>query len=217
MKTELEVALRDPALSKSEMRELLTSNLEEVNKLTQISQTLLLLSRLEHSPLPTGRVAFDDIVRRIIGRLNLTKPRIVYAAPTKPLYIAAHQVSIEELVTILIDNALKYSPPSSKVHVNLKKDGKKARLEVINTGKGISPEDLPHIFERFYRVDESRTNGNDTGFGLGLSLAKKIVELHHGDFTASSEPNKETIFTVSLPLYEKPSRRKRRPAKITTI
>jgi signal transduction histidine kinase len=217
MKTELEVALRDPSLSKSEMRELLTSNLEEVDKLTQISQTLLLLSRLEHSALPTGRVAFDDIVRRIIGRLNRTEPRIIYNPPDKPLYINAHQVSIEELTTILLDNALKYSPPTSKVHVNLDREGKKARLQVINTGKGIRPEELPHIFERFYRADESRTNGKKSGFGLGLSLAKKIVELHKGDFSASSEPGKETIFMVSLPRYEKPSRRKRRSTKITTI
>lgn len=217
MKTELEVALRDPSLSKEEMKELLASNLEEVNKLTQISQTLLLLSRLEHSALPTGRVAFDDIVRRIVERLNRTKPRIVYAPPEKPLYIKAHQVSIEELATILLDNALKYSPPASKVRVSLGKEGKKAQLQVTNTGKGIKPEDLPHIFERFYRVDESRTNGKKTGFGLGLSLAKKIVELHKGDFTASSEPGRETVFTVSLPLYEKPSRRTRKRAKITTI
>lgn len=213
MKTELEVALRDPKLSKSEMRDLLSSNLEEVNKLTQISQTLLLLSRLEHSELPTGRVAFDDIVRRLVERFNRVKPRIIYNPPERPLYITAHQVSIEELTTILIDNALKYSPSASKIQVHLSRTGKRARLEVINTGKGIKPEDLPHIFDRFYRVDESRTRNKKPGFGLGLSLAKKIVELHKGDFTASSEPGRKTIFTVTLPLSEKQSRRKRRQLK----
>jgi signal transduction histidine kinase len=122
-------------------------------------------------------------------------------------------VSIEELITILIDNALKYSPAASKIRVNLRRSGKKARFEVINTGRGIKPEDLPHIFDRFYRADESRTSGKKTGFGLGLSLAKKIVELHKGDFSVSSQPGKETIFVVSLPLYEKKTRRKRGPAK----
>jgi two-component system sensor histidine kinase CiaH len=213
MKTELEVALRDPHLTKEEMKELLTSNLEEVNKLTQISQTLLLLSRLEHSGITTGRVAIDDIVRRLSERFNRSKQRIVYSPPSKPLYITANQVSIEELATILLDNALKYSPPASKVRVILKREGKKARLDVINTGKGIKAEDLPHIFDRFYRVDESRTSGDETGYGLGLSLAKKIVELHNGDLSASSAPNHETVFTVLLPLYEKPSKAKRKSAK----
>lgn len=213
MKTELEVALRGPELSKKEMKELLASNLEEVDKLSKISQTLLLLSRLEHSALSTGRVAIDDIVRRVVETHNQKKPRIIYTPPEKPLYITANQISIEELTTILVDNALKYSPPASKVQVALRRKGKKARLQVTNTGKGISPENLPHIFERFYRADESRTGGNDTGFGLGLSLAKKIVEIHKGDLSVSSELNKETIFTVLLPLHESPSKRKRAQSK----
>lgn len=210
MKTELEVALRDPALSKKEMRELLSSNLEEVDKLSKISGSLLLLSRLEHSGLATRRVAFDDIVRRSVENHNKKTARIIYKPPERPLYVAAHQVSIEELVTILVDNALKYSPKKSKVDVALRRRGKKARLEVTNTGKGIRPEELPYIFERFFRADESRTNGQTTGFGLGLALAKKIVEVHKGDLSASSEPNKKTTFTVSLPLYEAPGKHKRK-------
>lgn len=208
MKTELEVALRDPKLSKKEMKELLVSNLEEVDKLSKISQTLLLLSRLEHSALAMNRVAFDDIVRRVVENHNQKKPRLAYTPPSKPLYITANHVSVEELITILVDNALKYSPSSSKIQVTLQKKGKKARFQVTNSGKGIAADDLPHIFERFYRVDESRTGGGTAGFGLGLSLAKKIVEIHKGDLSASSEPNKKTTFTVSLPLYEAPPKRK---------
>ncbi len=213
MKTELEVALRDPKLSKQEMRELLASNLEEVEKLSKISQSLLLLSRLEHSALTIRRVAVDDIVRRLVENSNRKKPRIIYNPPEKPLYITAHQVSIEELLTILVDNALKYSPETSKVHITLQRKGKKAKLQVINAGKGIKPDDLPHIFERFFRADESRTGGQETGYGLGLSLAKKIVEIHKGDLSVSSEPNKETTFSVSLPLYETPGKHKRKQLK----
>jgi two-component system sensor histidine kinase CiaH len=213
MKTELEVALRDPKLSKQEMRELLESNLEEVNKLSKITQTLLLLSRLEHGSLTTGRVAFDDIVRRVVENLNKKKSRIIYTPPDRSLYIIAHQVSIEELATILIDNALKHSPAHSKVHVRLTRSGKKAQLRIINSGKGILPEELPYIFERFYRTDDSRTRGEQTGFGLGLSLAKKIVEVHQGDLSASSQPGKKTTFTASIPLYEAPGKRKKRLPK----
>ena len=213
MKTELEVALRDPKLSKKEMRELLGSNLEEVDKLSKISQSLLLLSRLEHGALPTRRLALDDIVRRIIENSNRKAPRIIYEPPEKPLYVSAHQVSIEELVTILTDNALKYSAAKSKVRVRLKRKNKKAKLEVINAGKGISPEELPYIFDRFFRADQSRTGGEGAGFGLGLSLAKRIVEMHKGDLSVTSHLNKETNFTVLLPLYQTEGRRKQRQSK----
>lgn len=213
MKTELEVALRDPKITKSEMKSLLSSNLEEVDKLSKISQSLLLLSRLEHSSLPTRRFAMDDIIRRVVESHNRKQNRIEYTPPKKPLYIAAHQVSIEELAAILIDNALKYSKEGTPVSVNLTKKGRKARMDVKNEGKGISPEDLPYIFERFYRADESRTNGNETGFGLGLSLAKKIVEVHKGDLSVSSEPGKVTVFTVSLPLHESPTKKGLKPKK----
>lgn len=214
MKTELEVALRDPRLTKKDMREILSSNLEEVDKLSQITQTLLLLSRLEFSSLTTSKIAFDDITRRRVEHFNRTSSRIIYTAPDKPLYITANQISIEELITILIDNALKYSPASSKVTVSLEKKNKKAKLAVINTGKGIKPEDLPLIFERFYRADESRTSGAEGGVGLGLSLAKKIVELHNGDFSVSSGENKKTVFTVHLPLYNPPAQSKRKMLKL---
>ena len=121
-----------------------------------------------------------------------------------------HQVSLEELVTILVDNALKYSLPKSRVRVTLQKKGKKAKLEVTNTGKGIRPEELPYIFDRFFRADESRTGGEETGFGLGLSLAKKIVEMHEGDLSVSRELNKETTFIVLLPIHEAPAKRKQK-------
>lgn len=207
MKTELEVALRDPSLTKKEMKELLESNLEEVNKLSQISQTLLLLSRLEHTGLSTSKIVINDIVRRSVERMDRGQGRIIYSPVEKPLYIQANKVSIEELVTILIDNALKYSPKNSKVRVDLRRKGKKAQLQVHNTGRGIKPEELPYIFDRFYQVDESRSNSGKTGFGLGLSLAKKIIEVHQGDLSVSSQPGKKTIFTVSLPLFEPPKKR----------
>lgn len=206
MKTELEVALRDTSLSKNDMREILQSNLEEVDKLSKIAQSLLLLSRLEHGALTTRRLAIDDIVRRLVENTNKRTRRITYIAPEKPLYVTAHQVSIEELITILVDNALKYSPPKSPITIALYTKNRKAHLTVTNTGKGIAPENLPYIFERFFRADEARSDSEESGYGLGLSLAKKIVEIHKGDLTVSSEPGKETSFTVSLPLYSQPKK-----------
>lgn len=199
MKTELEVALKDPQLAEADMKELLESNLEEVNKLTKLSQTLLTLSKLEYDKLEHERVNFNDIVHTVINKYDSTG-RIALHEKNSKITIDAHRPSIEELLTILIDNALKYSPESSTVTIGVaKRSGGKATFAITNTGKGIAAKDLPHIFDRFYRADNARSRGEKTSFGLGLSLAKQIVELHDGDITASSAPGKETTFAISLP------------------
>jgi len=197
MRTEIEVALRDPDLSQVEMKELLSSNLEEVNKLTKLSQTLLQLSQLDHDNIPREKVKLDVAAKSVIERFDKTERRIKLSG--KPQTVTANKASVEELLTILLDNALKYSPDDSKVYVNLIKQKQMSGYEVINGGEGISPEVLPHIFDRFYRADSSRTNGSKKGYGLGLSLAKKIVELHNGELTVSSAVGKETTFRVLLP------------------
>lgn len=203
MKTELEVALRDQHLSNEEMRELLASNLEEVNKLSRLSQTLLHLSRMNHDAIKKKRIAIDDLAESVAARLNKTSRRIVVVPHSKTLYAYANPESIEELLTILLDNALKYSPENSPVEVALSRRNKRAQITVTNAGEGIDPKDLPHIFDRFYRADSSRTSGAKSGYGLGLSLAKKIVELHHGDLSVTSAKNQDTTFMVSLPIFSK--------------
>lgn len=203
MKTELEVALRDPNLTEGEMRELLTSNLEEVDKLSRLSQTLLQLSRLNHSAIKKRRVAVGDIAKDVVSRLDRTGKRTTVSLPTKTLSVYANPESIEELLTILIDNALKYSPEDSVVRIELARQNKRATITVANEGNGIDVKDLPHIFNRFYRADSSRTGGSKSGYGLGLSLAKKIVELHHGDLSVTSAKGQTTTFIVSLPTFSK--------------
>lgn len=200
MKTELEVALRDPKLSKEEMHELLESNLEEVDKLTRLSHTLLQLSKLDHSALDKEPTDLTTLTKKVVHRFDKSGTRIAGHFSAGPLFVDGHAISLEELVTILVDNAVKYSPDSSLVNVTVTKRGNKACLEVINTGKGIDSADLPHIFDRFYRADSSRTGGAKTGYGLGLSLAKKIVEIHEGELIASSAPDQATTFTVLLPI-----------------
>jgi signal transduction histidine kinase len=202
MKTEIEVALRDPKLSKIEMRELLSSNLEEVNKLSQLSQTLLQLSRLDHDNIPREKVRLYNTAQAVIERFDKDKSRITVEGK-KAYEVFANPANVEELFTILLDNALKYSPPDSPVTIAFIKQRQLAGFEVSNEGKGIPSEILPHIFDRFYRADTSRTGGEKKGYGLGLALAKKIVELHDGELTVSSAPNKITTFRVLLPILRK--------------
>lgn len=200
MKTELEVALRDPKISKAEMKELLESNLEEVNKLTVLSKTLLQLSKLDYENLEIQPVNLSDVTTEVIQRYDKNAKRIKMTLPKKPLTIKGNPASIEELVTILVDNALKYSPEKSKVKIVISQQGKNARLEITNGGKGIPNDKLPHIFDRFYRASESRTDG---GSGLGLALAKEIVALHKGELSVSSVSGGDTTFQFLLPIFKK--------------
>lgn len=202
MKTELEVALRSPELSKEEMRELLESNLEEVDKLTKLSQNLLQLSRLDHDSIERERVTLNTIAASVVERFDKTGKRVQLSGH-KSYDVIANKSNIEELLTILVDNAFKYSPPDSTIRINLIGHKQMAGFEVTNEGKGISPEALPHIFDRFYRADTSRTNDEKKGYGLGLSLAKKIVQLHNGDLTVTSGSGHLTTFRVLLPNFSK--------------
>lgn len=197
MTTELEVALRDSKLTKTEMRELLESNLEEVQRLTKLSSILLALSAGSATSLE--RTSFDlALCTRILAeRYDTSGSRISITSPTGPLTVIAHQPSIEELITILIDNALKYSPDDSVISIRLSKH-KKAIFQIANAGEGIQAEHLPKIFDRFYRTDSART-GNK-GYGLGLALARQISDLHRAELTVTSAPKHTTEFTFSLPI-----------------
>ena len=201
MKTELEVALRDPTLTPSEMRELLASNLEEVDKLTRLSQTLLTLSKMDYQNLPKTRVDLSAVTDAVVERYDKTHSRIVVTRPSKQLVVLGHESSVEELVTILVDNALKYSPGKSKITIRLGQRMGKVSFDITNSGKGIAAKDLPYIFDRFYRADNARSSSEKTSFGLGLSLAKTIVQLHNGELAASSTAHKSTTFSFALPAF----------------
>ncbi len=204
MKMELEVALRDKNLNKADMRNQLESDLEEVNKLSDLAETLLQLSRLDHDKLEREKLSLNDIVTAVVKKYDKTGKRIAFNPSAKDYPITGNRASIEELITILVDNALKYSPNNSLVQLTTSKRDRKACFEITNTGKGITPADLPHIFDRFYRADTARTKSSvQTGHGLGLALAKRIVQLHSGDLSAASAPDHATTFTVLLPIFSK--------------
>ena len=199
MKTELEVALMDKNATAKDLREVLVSNLEEVDKLTKLSQMLLNLSQFDHDKLKFSQINLSKIATSVIGDFKLPTSRIVVNAKKLP-HINGNETAIAELIKILVDNSLQYSPSDSLIVVNLYESDKKAIFEITNTGPGIPGDKLPHIFDRFYRADSSRTNGHQKGYGLGLALAKQIVDLHNGEIVATSTPNHETIFTLILPI-----------------
>lgn len=118
---------------------------------------------------------------------------------TDDIFIRGEQEQIKKLISILMDNAIKYTNKNGKIYVSLIAERNKAKLTIKNTGEGIKKEHLEKIFERFYRVDDSRDRGTG-GYGLGLSIAKAIVDDHKGKIHAESIINDETSFIIELPL-----------------
>jgi len=202
MKTEIEVALRDKEPTIDELKEVLSSNLEEIDKLTKLSEMLLQLSRLEHTKLKMFPISLNRVTNDILKSFKNSSDRISVTGK-KMQIIIANETAIIEILRILIDNALLYSPPNTKILINISKQDDFAKFEITNEGVGIKPDKLSHVFDRFYRADSSRTNGTKKGYGLGLSLAKNIIDLHNGIISVTSEPDKETTFTLLLPLNYK--------------
>ena len=197
MKAELEVYLRDNNLSLAEAKELLGSNLEEVNKLIQLSEMLLKMSRLDYDKLDKKPVDLVELLPSAMKPYAKFSKRFDITT-RKQAHVMVNEAAILEVMSVLIDNALKYSTPKSRINIRIFERRTMTGFEIKNTGPQIDEEKLPHIFDRFYRADNSRTESGTNGYGLGLAIAKKIVEIHHGYIQASST-EKETSFTVYLP------------------
>ena len=114
-----------------------------------------------------------------------------------PIWIVADKQLIKQVLRILVDNAMKYSPQNEKIILKLSKNGNQANIVVQDNGMGIKPQDVPHIFDRFYRSDESRDKKTG-GSGLGLAIAKWIIEKHGGHFEVLSRVGIGTRITITL-------------------
>lgn len=203
LKTEIEVALRDKKLSLAEAKSLLKSNLEETDKLKNFTDYLLSLSRYDTAGphLTKEPVDLAEAVQSAINRHRalLQSKNLTLDPHLLPVTLSANPAALTELASILLDNAVKYTPAGGHIDITVKRSGRKALLTVSDTGIGIKPADLPHIFDRFYRADSSRSKMKADGYGLGLSIAKSIATAHGGDITAVSTPDR-TVFTAILPL-----------------
>lgn len=199
MKTEIEVALRDKKSTQKYLREVLTSNLEEVDNLSRLATMLLDLSRIDNKNLEFKKFDLVQSTKEAFDSFKQPSARLSFSNNNKILAYG-NKVALQDLTKILIDNALKYSPTKSLVSVNLSSKQNQAILEVKNTGPGIPADKIEHIFDRFFRSDDSRTCCENKSYGLGLALAKKIIEVHGGEIIATSNPDVETIFLAKIPL-----------------
>lgn len=214
LKGEMEIALRtkdDPGA----MREALKSSLEEIDRMSYIVRNLLDLARMDvekagaKEAVVSQRVALDRALTERFDhfkRFALDRGVNVAILRNDPLTVLGDSVRVSQMLFNLMDNALKYTPRNGSVELSVEREGNLAVVKVSDTGIGISKEDLPFIFDRFYRVDKARSRdalGEGAaagGAGLGLSICKEIAESLKGAIEAQSEPGKGATFTVRLPL-----------------
>jgi len=203
LKGEMEVALKKER-NTEEYREVLKSGLEEVDRLTKIVTDLLFLARADEGKANLNIQETDagEIYRKIEKQLKLLaseKNTRIDVDMEKETKLKADPEKIKQLLFNLMENSIKYNKDGGKTELTLKNINGYLEIKIKDNGIGISEEDLPHIFDRFYRVDKARSR-EIGGSGLGLSIVKWIVEAHRGKIEVESKKDVGTTFTVRLPV-----------------
>ena len=184
--------------------ESLTSIDQEAGRLTRLVGGLLMLAQAESGKLPLNLkpVELDLLLTEVFQEMHVLAGGKVHVHLNEidQLMVNGDRDRLKQVLINLVANAIQYTPQNGDVFLSLSKVGDLARILCQDSGPGIPAEDLPHIFERFYRAEKSRTRGKSTGFGLGLSIAKWIVEHHGGRIEVSSKEGRGTTFAIWLPL-----------------
>ncbi len=194
-----EDTLKDPRA----VKEFLTIINQEAERLSRLIGDLLELSKIEgQGPLKFAPVNLKEVAEETIKKLEpqakKKKLTLKLEYPSTFLYVLGDEDKIHQVFLNLLDNSIKYTPENGKVEVVFKEENKDIQVMVKDTGIGIPKEEIPRIFERFYRVDKTRSRKYG-GTGLGLTIVKHIVEAHHGRIWVESEPSQGTSFYFTLP------------------
>jgi two-component system OmpR family sensor kinase len=204
LRAELEVTLRRPR-DPGEYEEALRSCLEEVERLSWLTEELLGLARLdagEGRELATDAVLLTSIVEQAVRRLAPEAERrdvTLVAAPCPALSVKAAPGAASLAVANVLDNAVKFSPAGGRVTVRVFAEGGEAVVSVADTGPGVSPDEIPRLFERFHRGSAARS-GEAPGTGLGLAISRALVEGQGGRIAVESSPGNGATFSIRLPL-----------------
>ncbi len=205
LKGEAELALRKPR-EPEEYREYLQSSLEEINRLTRLVQDLLVLSRADTGRLTLHKEPLDlsllvdtccDQCRFLGENQNVQ----VSFSNREEAWVLGDKYRLKQMLFNLVENAIKYSDNGGQVEVFTRQNGKFVTVSIKDEGVGIDEKDIPYIFDRFYRVDKSRSR-EAGGTGLGLSISKWIAEAHGGKITVESSLGVGSCFTIWLPKYQ---------------
>jgi len=203
LKSSMEVFLRDPKVNIFDAKTLIKDSIGDVDCLNMLSDSLLQLAQYQK---PNGIIKFEvlslaEIIKDAVNRVKpIAKQKKIITNNDAPDFkVEGNKYSLSDLFVILLENAIKYSKVNGVISIKAKVADKYIQVSVSDKGVGISEKDLPHVFDRFYRADASRAQFNNAGYGLGLSIAKSIVETHHGSIRAESILNKGTTIVINLP------------------
>ena len=191
-------AIEDPVATE----EFLARGDEEIDRLVLMVEELLELSRIESGEMPLAlqEVPAGDILAAAVDRMKPKAERhglsLTLDAPVSLPNINADRNLLERAIVNLIDNAVKFTPTGGDIHVSARARDGLLTVDVRDTGEGIDPDDLPRVFERFYKADRARRGG---GTGLGLAIVKHSIEAHGGSVSAKSEPGRGSRFSFSIP------------------
>lgn len=195
-----EVALRKKKLSIGDARSTIAYTVEEITRLHAMTSGLLTLVKSEHDvvtePVSIQRAASKAMTT--VAPLAVAK-QITIDDTTNDVYVDATTTGLEQVLTILLDNAIKYSPESTTVALSTQSRSGTVALSVRDQGIGMDAATRDRVFDRFYRADKARTHHATSGHGLGLAIAKRLVESFGGSIRVKSKPEQGTTFTVVLP------------------
>jgi signal transduction histidine kinase len=204
MRSELDVELGRTDLP-SDARDVLRSALEEVERMGRMVENLLTLTRIDAGHLALLRSRFDlaEVAARVVDQLRPVAAGhgVCLTAAGPATEVVADRDRIEQALTNLVDNAAKYgAPDGGRVRVMVWHHDGRAGVTVSDSGPGIAPEQLAHVFERFYRVDAARSR-EWGGTGLGLAICREIAEAHGGTVEVASTPGRGSAFSLTLPAH----------------
>lgn len=204
LKSLFEVSLRDKKITLSDTKKVIQQGIDQTDKLKNLSDSLLELSRFDNQKLvSTKPILIKEIITDAVSQLKskADKKNIKILTKIGSQKVVGNYEKLVELLIIFIDNAIKYSPDDTKINLVAISGKKNLSIKIIDQGIGIDQKDLPHIFDRFYQASNSRTKNSDSGYGLGLSIAKQIIDLHHGKIEVESKLNHGTTFIIHLPFF----------------
>jgi len=205
MKTNLEVNLRDKNLDLKKAKTVLEGTINDIDSLTLLTNSLILQSKYQNYK--NGKrdsINLKESAQNVIAKLEpiAKEKKIKINLDADEIKTQGDENFVRELLTILVDNAIKFSKKEGKIEISIKAKNNYAQISVKDNGIGIDEKDIPYIFDRFYKADTSRSKNEAPGFGLGLSIAKEIVEAHKGKISVKSKKGTGTEFLIKLPLIQ---------------
>lgn len=198
MRAETEVALREKKPSVSSLKSVIASNLEEVERLQSLTDRLLALSNTQ--PIQLSEFSIGETIHSTVLHFTPAAKQkdITLRIKAKDIPAFGDPNTIGDILSILVDNAIKYSPNGTTVTIGADGHGGSTSITVADQGPGIPHDDMEHVFDHFYRADQSRTKQQVEGHGLGLALARRLADLNNATISVANRKAKGAVFTLKL-------------------